>query len=254
MCGRFASGRDPNDLASLFGAVRADGQSAAPSWNVAPTDEMHAVLERSASGHLTEAPERLLRPVRWGLVPSWARDPRDAARRINARLETVAEKPAYRSAFAARRTLVPADLWYEWRPGLGRAKTPFAIRRRDGGVLGFAALYEIWRDPARPRDDRAALLWTATILTTAAIPELRHLHDPMPVVVDPARHDAWLDPDLTDPAAVRALLSPIRSGLLTAHPVDTAVGNVANNGPHLPRPLPDATSAQPAVQGTTDSR
>lgn len=236
MCGRFASGRDPADLASLFGAVRDGGSEPSPSWNVAPTDTVYVVLERA--DRVGKPPVRRLRSVRWGLVPSWAGDLRGAARMINARIETVAEKPAYRKAFAARRCLLPADLWYEWRPGRGRGKTPYAIRPRDGGVLGFAGLYEVWRDPALPREDPASWLWTATIVTTSAIAELRHLHDRMPVIVPPARYDAWLDPALTDPDAVRALLSPIDSELVEAHPVDPAVGNVANNGPELCRAVP----------------
>jgi putative SOS response-associated peptidase YedK len=253
MCGRYASGRDPADLAVVFGAVPDDAAEARSSWNIAPTDTVYAVLERSDGSKLDAAPVRRLRPVRWGLVPSWAANARGAARMINARLETAAQKPAFRKAFAARRCLLPADGWYEWQPGHGRAKTPHFIRPRHGGVLAFAGLYELWHDPARPREDPASWLWTATILTTATPPELRHLHHRMPIVVDPARYDTWLDPALRDPDAVPALLPPIRPNLLEAHPVDPAVGNVANDGPHLTRPrLPDAEPALPVGQTTPD--
>jgi putative SOS response-associated peptidase YedK len=135
-----------------------------------------------------------------------------------------------------RATDSPADGYYEWQRTPAGGKTPHFLRPRDRGVLAFAGLYELWCDPTLPPADPTAWLWTTTILTTAAILRLAHLHDRMPVIVAPARYAAWLDPGLTDPAAVRGLLTPTRPDLLEAYPVDAAVGNVANNGPQLTDP------------------
>jgi putative SOS response-associated peptidase YedK len=189
---------------------------------------------------------RELRVMRWGLVPSWAPDPSIASRLINARLETVAEKPAFRSAFASQRCLLPADGYYEWRSETARtdrprgraAKQPFLIRPKDGGVLAMAGLWERWRDRARPRDDPAARLETCTIITTVAEDALGHLHDRMPVFLPRDRWAAWLAPGTADAAQLRALLVP-EPGRFAAVPVTTAVNDVRNNGPHLIAPLPD---------------
>ena len=181
--------------------------------------------------------------MRWGLVPSWAKSPSVGARMINARTETVAEKPAFRKAFASRRCIIPADGYYEWyatdqKTAKGKArKQPFFIRPEDSAMLPMAGLYEVWRDRSRPEDDADAFRWTCTILTTEATDELGRIHDRMPLLVDRGSRAAWLDPrreieDLT------ALLTPAQQSGLTAYPVSTAVGNVANNGPQLVEPLP----------------
>jgi putative SOS response-associated peptidase YedK len=254
VCGRYASGRDPRDLAGLFGVDRIDpvdeaadgaGNSDAPAagdlppdWNIAPTKSVYAVLERTDRGQPAARPVRRLRPVRWGLVPSWAASPKvGTTSMINARVETVATKPAYRAALASRRCLLPADGYYEWAAGPDGAKTPYFLAPRDGGVLGMAGLYELWRDAAKHRDDPAAWLWSAVILTTRAINELGHLHDRMPVLVEPANYTAWLDPRRTDPVTALALLAPPPADWLRYHPVSRAVGNVANNGPQLAQPV-----------------
>jgi putative SOS response-associated peptidase YedK len=174
-----------------------------PDWNVAPTKTVYAVLARVPRDDPAGRPVRRLRPVRWGLAPSWAPSPRVGASMINARVETVATRPAYRRAQAARRCLLPADGYYEWSAGPDGAKTPYFLAPRDGGVLAMAGPYELWRDPARHRDDPAVWLWSAVILTTRAIDELGHLHDRMPVLVAPADYAAWLDPRRTDPVTAR---------------------------------------------------
>jgi putative SOS response-associated peptidase YedK len=197
MCGRFASGRDPDDLAVLFGSIRS-GEAGSPSWNIAPTDRVQIVLERADRTAPRTGPVRQLRPARWGLVPFWSTDSRGAARRINARVETAAERPAFRRAFRTRRCLLPADGYYEWQRTPAGGKTPHFLRPRDRGVLAFAGLYELWCDPTLPPADPTAWLWTTTILTTAAIPRLAHLHDRMPVTVAPARYAAWLGPGRPD--------------------------------------------------------
>ena len=162
MCGRYASSRRPSDLIEEFEVVT-DRTTAPlePDFNVAPTKEVYAVLERpprAADGSKSGQPERQLRVLKWGLVPSWAKDPAIGNRMINARMETVAEKPAYRRAFASRRCLLPADGYFEWYPTDEKTKAgkprkqPFFIRPADGGVLAMAGLYELWRDPSVPAD------------------------------------------------------------------------------------------------------
>jgi putative SOS response-associated peptidase YedK len=196
---------------------------------------------------------RELAVVSWGLVPSWAKDPSIGSRMINARMETVAEKPAFRRAFAKRRCLLPADGYYEWYTPEGGpkgkngkpVKQPFYIHPADGGVLAMAGLYELWRDPARGDDDPLRWLMTATVLTTTAEDAVGMIHDRMPLFVEPARWAEWLDPDLDGSTAdLAGLLVPASPGRLDAYPVSTAVNAVRNNGPQLIEPIaaeePDA--------------
>lgn len=211
MCGRYSASYAPNLVEETYRAVRVD-EPPPPSWNVAPTDPVAVVVQRE---------QREVRTLRWGLIPSWADDRKIASRLINARAETVAEKPAFRNALARRRCLIPADGWYEWRE-----RQPFFITRRGGGPVAFAGLYEVWRDP-----DTEELVRTCAVVTTTACDELKQLHTRMPVVLDDV--DAWLDPDLADPLA---LLVPTTG--YDAYPVSPAVGNVRNNGPSLIEPLP----------------
>jgi putative SOS response-associated peptidase YedK len=211
MCGRYAASYPPDLIEETYAASLVD-EPPAPSWNVAPTDPVPIVVLRDDA--------RQVRTVRWGLVPSWSADPRGAARMINARAETVESKPAFRAALRKRRCLVPADGWYEWR-----AKQPYFIH--GDGPLAFAGLYEFWRDPATEE-------WLATcaIVTTAAAPSLRDLHDRMPVVLPADRWEPWLDPAFEHPAA----LLDAREGF-AAYPVSPAVNSVRNNGAHLVLPV-----------------
>ena len=249
MCGRYASSRRPEDLVEEFEVVDTRIRTPlAPDFNVAPTKEVYAVMERRRSerssgvpSHETAAPQRQLRVLTWGLVPSWAKDPSIGNRMINARMETVAEKPSYRRAFAARRCLLPADGYFEWYPTQrtnakgAPLKQPFFIRPRDAGVLAMAGLYEIWRDPDRAEDDPDRFRWTCTVITTAAEDQLGHIHDRMPLVVPRRRWSEWLDPEVS---GTTDLLVPAMQGELEAYPVSTAVGNVRNNGPELVEPIP----------------
>ncbi|NYG55393.1 SOS response-associated peptidase [Nocardioides perillae] len=255
MCGRYASSRSTDDLVAEFDVVAPRvAAPLAPDWNVAPTKEVYAVLERpprpedgggdGASDGAGPEPERQLRVLRWGLVPSWAKDPSIGNRMINARRETVAEKPAFRRAFAARRCLVPADGYFEWYPTSQTTKAgkprkqPFFIRPRDGGVLAMAGLYEIWRDPSRAEDDPERFRWTCTVLTTEAEDALGRIHDRMPLMVERDRWSRWLDPRTDAEADLLDLLAPAAPGRLEAFPVATTVSNVRNNGPELVAPLP----------------
>jgi putative SOS response-associated peptidase YedK len=242
MCGRYASSRSPEDLAEEFEVLDPRLERAIePSWNVAPTDEVYAVMERTPQG--ADEPVRQLRALRWGLVPSWAKDASIGSRMINARMETVAEKPAFRKAFAARRCILPADGYFEWyetqqKTAKGKPrKQPFFITPGDGSVLAMAGLYEIWRDPSKPEDADDRFRWTCTVLTTEATDELGRIHDRMPLLVDRDRRHEWLDPR-TPSDDLAALLRPAQQTGLTAYPVSAAVGNVANNGPELVEPIP----------------
>ena len=252
MCGRYASSRRPEDLVEEFEIDESEvKETLAPDYNVAPTKEVYAVLERAprSAGKQDKKDEeprptqRQLRVLRWGLVPSWAKDPSIGNRMINARMETVAEKPAYKKAFAVRRCLLPADGYYEWyateqKTKAGKPlKQPFFIHPADGMVMAMAGLYEIWRDPTRSEDDPDRFRWTCTVLTTSAEDDLGHIHDRMPLLVEKERYGAWLDPTVSTPDDLLSLLVPAAPGRLQAYPVTTEVNNVKNNGPSLLEPL-----------------
>ncbi|MFD9514345.1 SOS response-associated peptidase family protein [Streptomyces mirabilis] len=215
-------------------------EALAPNWNVAPTNNVWAVLERVPRDQTdATAVQRELRPLRWGLVPSWAKDMKIGARMINARVETVHEKPAYRRAFAKRRCLLPADGFYEWEqakdPDTGKAhKQPYFIHPEDQQVMALAGLYEYWRNPeVKQDDDPAAWLTTCSIITTEATDTAGRVHPRMPLALTPDHYDSWLDPHHQDPDELRALLTQPAGGHLDARPVSTAVNNVRNNGPQL---------------------
>lgn len=231
MCGRYATALTAAavnaefqiDLANSFAEL-------VPNYNLAPTDAAPIVVQRRREG---ETPEhREVRTARWGLIPHWAKDPSIGSRMINARMETVAEKPAFRGAFAARRALVPASGYYEWYKGQGKAKQPFFITPKDRSVLAMAGLYEFWKQP-----DTGEWIASFTILTTAAEDSLGHLHDRMPLLVERDAYAEWLDPEPQPREQLLGLLIPAAPGLLDAFPVSTAVGNVRNNGPELIEPL-----------------
>jgi putative SOS response-associated peptidase YedK len=259
MCGRYASARSRVELLEEF-AVERDrvDEPLEPDYNVAPTKPVYAVMTRvhrepgdggraggadhegDGARNAQAGPDghsaRQLRVVRWGLVPSWAKDISIGSRMINARAETVSEKPAFRAAFARRRCLLPADGYYEWQqPPAGAAgpKQPYFICRPDHRPLAFAGIYEFWRDRSVAREDLDAWLWTTAIITTSAPDELGEIHDRMPMVIDRASWADWLDPGNADPDDVRALLAPAAFGGLMSYPVSLAVNSVRNNGPEL---------------------
>jgi putative SOS response-associated peptidase YedK len=224
MCGRFAQPRSAEELARIFHA-RPAVDLPGDRFNVAPTDEVAAVLEQRG--------ERVVDAFRWGLVPFFAADRREAARLINARAETVETSPAYRTSFRHRRCIVPADAFYEWRrerdPLTGRVRRshPFAIRRADGQPLAMAGLWAVWRNPAT-----AERLYTCTILTGAPNELVAPIHDRMPIVLESPDWDAWLAAE-TSVLELRPLLRPLPADELAMHPVSPAVNNVRNQGPEL---------------------
>ena len=222
MCGRYASSRRPAELAEHFGVTDVPEERLEPSFNVAPTDPVYIV-------RAGEAGARELRVVRWGLVPSWAKEARVGARHINARAETLATTPAYRSAYRRRRCLVPADGYYEWQAAAGR-KQPFYLSAKGGAPLAMAGLYEVWHPPGGTGEP----LWTCTVVTTSAPDEHAAVHDRTPMLVPPERWADWLDPTVGQP---HGLLVPGTPGVLDAWPVGAAVGNVRNDGPELRQPV-----------------
>jgi putative SOS response-associated peptidase YedK len=228
MCGRFAQPRSAEELARIFRA-RPAADLAGERFNVAPTDEVAAVVEHHG--------ERVVDAFRWGLVPFYAKSAKDGARLINARAETVERSPAFRTAFARHRCIIPADAFYEWRrqrdPATGRTirTEPFAVRRTDGEPLALAGLWSSWRGP-----DTAARLYTCTILTTDPNELVARIHDRMPVVLDPSDWDAWLA-EGTPTEQLRSLLRPAPAEPLAAYAVSPAVNNVRNEGPELLAPL-----------------
>jgi len=261
VCGRYVASRDPEGLAEEFEVDETAGDgpgedpaAAQPNYNVAPTAAVPVVLERH------EPAVRWLRLLTWGLVPSWSRDRGSGGRMINARAESLLDRPAYRRPALARRCLVPADGWYEWqRLGAGtagaarrgRAKQPFHIHPVDGAPIAFAGIYEFWRDPELPKDDPGSWLTTFAILTVPAEQGLAAVHDRMPLVLPRDRWAAWLDPAQRDPDAVLALTGPPPPGRFVAVPVSSRVNSVANNDPELLRPIPTPGSAPASVDPVT---
>jgi putative SOS response-associated peptidase YedK len=237
MCGRFVSARKRLELLEQFAATRDTVASDRdPDYNVAPTKRIYAVLEHADKAG---SAERELRLVRWGLVPSWAKDTRGGARMINARSETVAVKPSFRAAFARRRCLIPADGYYEWMTE-GKAKQPFYIHRTDGGLLAFAGIYELWRDEQVPEDHEDAWYWSGSIITTQATDDIGRIHDRTPMVIAAESWADWLDPASRDKDLMLATMRPATQAGLTSYAVSAAVNSVRNNGPSLIEPLGDA--------------
>jgi putative SOS response-associated peptidase YedK len=231
VCGRYAASRRPEDLVLEFEAVAAEGQGPlAADYNVAPTKDVYVVRhkkERDAEGRPTGGGHRELRTVRWGLVPSWAKDVSVGNRMLNARVESLTEKPAFRSAARSRRCLVPADGWYEWAKRLDSpGKQPYFISPGDGSVLAFAGLWEVWGRG----DDR---LYTCTVVTAPAVGPLTEIHERMPLVLPRERWAEWLDPAREDVDALTTPTPPELVDALELRPVGTAVNNVANNGREL---------------------
>ena len=199
-----------------------------PSYNVAPRATVYAVRDRAGGAGGFADRRRYLSELRWGLIPSWAKDAKVGDRMINARAESLADKPAYERAFRRHRCLVPAEGFYEWQRR-GSRKQPMFIHRRDGEPMAFAGLWAAWRDDASDTD----WLRSCAIVTTNANNTLAPLHDRMPVVLEERDWDGWLDPDTGDVDALARLLQPASDDLLVAYPVGTAVNSADNDGPEL---------------------
>ncbi len=236
MCGRYVNVASSDDLVDEFDVEEVDDEPLPPSWNVAPTDPVRVVLLRPTRADASGRATRQLRTVRWGLVPTWSKDASGGARMINARSETVASKPAFKTAAAKRRCLVPALGYYEWS-GTGRGKQAHFLHESDDRLLAMAGLYEFWRDPARGDDDPDRWLVTCTIITRQATDELGQIHDRCPVLVPAQLRQAWLDCSDGDANTAAHLLQEMPPPVLHPDAVSPAVGNVRNNGPELIVPI-----------------
>ena len=236
MCGRFVSASPPERIAAYFGA-EVDVETLGANYNVAPTDDIYAVVARPAD---EGSPTRSLQAFQWGLLPVWAKDRKVGQKMINARAETIAEKAAFKGVLRKHRCIIPMDGFYEWqaaRPDgpVGKSgkpmKQPYYVHRNDGEPLAVAGMWSAWRD--RAAGPREPWLHTATVITTAANSTIERIHDRMPVVLPKAMWDLWLDPANQNIDVLAKLLVPAPDHLLALRPVSTDVNNVRNNDPHL---------------------
>jgi putative SOS response-associated peptidase YedK len=222
MCGRFAlTQTDEEKLVESF-SLGGPLPALAPRYNIAPTQTVATVIRDGESG------ENRLVQMRWGLIPSWSKDPTIGSKMINARGETVHEKPSFRTALRKRRCLVIADGFYEWQAQPSGPKQPMFITLQDRQPFGMAGLYEFWTEP-----ESGETVTTCTIITTAANELMAALHNRMPVIVPRASYAAWLNPDYTDPVQVMPLIQPYPADQMAYYPVSRRVNSVTNDDPTL---------------------
>ncbi len=221
MCGRYTLRTRLNQLLQIYGAQ--SDVDLEPRYNIAPTQDVAAVRANS------DANARELVRLHWGLIPSWADDPKIGNRMINARGETVAEKPSFRTAFKRRRCLVLADGFYEWRKE-GKAKQPYYIRMKDQAPIAFAGLWEHWKKNGLDIE-------SCTIITTSANQLMSQLHDRMPVILSGKDIDTWLDPTINDAETLQPMLDPYPSEEMEAYPVSTLVNSPKNESSECVEPI-----------------
>jgi putative SOS response-associated peptidase YedK len=212
MCGRFTQTQSVPKISQEFGVAQVSCDLG-PSYNIAPTQKVAVII--------TDSVKQLV-PVRWGLVPSWAKDISIGSKMINARAETITEKASYRNAFKKRRCLVVADGFYEWQ-NLGGTKRPVYIRLKSGKPFGFAGLYEVWNSP------EGEAITTCTIVTTEANEIMEPIHERMPVIIPKQDEDVWLDPATQDQGLLLKLLKPYPAEEMEAYPVSKRVNSPKNN-------------------------
>ena len=239
MCGRFVSSSNPDKIAEYFDASFA-AQPLPANFNVAPTNDVYGVVAAPGSG----GDEREVQAFHWGLVPTWAKDTKISSKLINARSETIAKKPAFRSSFNKHRMIIPMDGFYEWKRDMETGeltkagkpiKQPFFIHSTGGEPLAVAGIWSTWRDKAQGPD--APWLHTCSVVTTSANETMSYVHDRMPVLLPASAWSAWLDPDNHDADALQTLMVPAPNDLLTMHPVSTAVNVVRNKDESLIEPV-----------------
>jgi len=225
MCGRFTLILPAPDLGRIFGTPPPDFDIP-PSYNVAPTQEIPIVIEQEDGRHI--------RKYHWGMVPFWAKETAVGSRMINARVETLAAKPAFRAAFRNRRCLIPASGFYEWK-GKAGAKQPFYFTSASGEALAFAGLYESWKGKNAPSD--AEPYRSCAIITTDADDSVKGVHDRMPLILRREAYDEWLNPGNREPAGIEAIIKSAALGGLRSHPVSKLVNQVGNNSEDLIKAL-----------------
>jgi putative SOS response-associated peptidase YedK len=215
MCGRYRLSRRKQVVEEYFEAASGE-EEWAPRYNIAPTQPVPVICQNPRE------PRRELSLVRWGLIPSWAKDSSAAARMINARSETTATKPAFRDALKSRRCLVPADGFYEWQR-IGRTKQPYCFEVDDGQLFAFAGMWDRWKDAS------GNAVETCSILTTTPNAVTSPIHDRMPVILDPDGYDLWLDPGMQNIAALSELLKPYDARLMRCYPISARINHTGND-------------------------
>ncbi len=223
MCGRFTLRLTPTELAQFFRLV--SEPAIAPRYNIAPTQAVAVVRQ--------EGNARELVLMRWGLIPAWAKDGKSGASLINARAETVAEKPSFRSAFQKRRCLIPADGFFEWRKAGNKTKQPFFIGLRNDQPFAFAGLWERWKSP------NGTPIESCTLITTTPNKRLAEIHDRMPVILPNTVWDVWLDSKIQNGASVQSLLVPYPASEMRTYRVSTLVNSPRNDVPACLQPVPN---------------
>jgi putative SOS response-associated peptidase YedK len=215
MCGRYKLSRRKQVVEEYFDCT-SDEPDWSPRYNIAPTQPIPVIRQNP------KEPVRELSLMRWGLIPSWARDPSVAARMINARSETAATKPAFRDALKFRRCLIPADGFYEWQK-TGTGKQPYCFEVNEGELFGFAGLWDRWKNPSGVWVETCSILTTTPNALTSAV------HDRMPVILDPDGYDLWLDPGMRDVSVVSDLLKPFDACLMRCYPISTRINSVVHD-------------------------
>jgi putative SOS response-associated peptidase YedK len=221
MCGRFTRISSLEEILEEF-EIAESACDLGPSYNITPTQPIAVIQEEGGTRRLVS--------LRWGLIPSWAKDPAIGHKMINARAETLAQKPSFRTAFKKRRCLIVADGFYEWQKR-GTAKVPLYIRLQSGKPFGFAGLYEYWTSP------EGEILATCAIITTEANDLMRPIHQRMPVILSKEHHALWLDPTIEDEALLLALLEPFAGDAMEAYEVSRLVNSPQNNSPACLEPV-----------------
>ena len=239
MCGRFVVAKTSGQIATIFEADEVI-DTVEPSYNVAPTNHVTIVVDRAFEKDEDGSPlgrvSRQLHAARWGLVPRWSKGPGEGAPLINARIETVLEKPSFKDSVLRRRALVPASGYYEWVVGADGIKSPYYINAGSDGLFGFAGIFDWWADPSKAATDPSRWLLSTTILTKPSAPELTHLHERNPVFVSGDTLDAWLDSSIEGDADLLAAIghdSDIVAGEALFHRVGNDVGRVSSSGAQL---------------------
>jgi putative SOS response-associated peptidase YedK len=232
MCGRYRLSRRKQIIEEHFDSISGE-EDWNPRYNIAPTQPIPIIRQHP------KEPRRELSLVRWGLIPSWAKDASGSAQMINVRSETAATRPVFRDALASRRCLVPADGFYEWKR-TGKAKQPYCFEVNDGELFAFAGIWERWKDP------RGQWIKSCSILTTTPNAVTSAVHDRMPVILDPADYDLWLDPGMKNVDALSEMLKPYDARMMRCYPVGGRVNHVENDDAECAK----AIELEPAPQGT----
>ncbi len=220
MCGRFSNDAKPEQIEAEFKIGKLNPELFTPRYNIAPTQMIPVVLEQSG--------DRIIEALRWGLIPSWAKDESIGSKMINARAETLAEKPSFRDAFKHKRCIIPASGFYEWQKQATGAKQPFYFRMKEREVFGFAGLYEEWLDR-----ETGEQIETFTIITTEANEVLEPIHERMPVILKTSDYEQWLDEKEKDTGKLQKLLAPFPAQEMASYKVSRDVNSPANDSPNL---------------------